>query len=74
MSDKLNEAIYNLRAAVLLKKLSAHNTYLSKTEAIKLVRINTDDEAFNYAFRFAQNPVSFWMKNRFSQVRNLWRK
>lgn len=74
MSDKLNEAICNLRAVVLIRKLSAQDIALSKTEAIKLLRTNTDNDAFNYAIRLNQNAVSSWVRNRFSQVRNLWRK
>ena len=74
MSEKLNQAIRNLRAEVLLKKLSTHNKYLSKSAAISLVTMNTDDEAFKYAILSDQNPLSSWMKDRFSRVFNLLKK
>lgn len=74
MSEKLNQAIHNLRAEVLIKKLSIHNKYLSKNAAINLVTMNSDDEAFNYAILSDQNPLSFWMKDRLSRVLNLLKK
>ncbi len=74
MSEKLNQAIHNLRAEVLIRRLSIHNKYLSKNAAINLVTMNSDDEAFNYAILSDQNPLSFWMKDRLSRVLNLLKK
>jgi hypothetical protein len=74
MSEVLNQAIRNLRAEVLIRKLSMHNKYLSKNEAINLVTTNTDDEAFNYAISFDQNFLSSWMKGRLYRMLNLLKK
>ena len=74
MSEKLSQAIHNLRAEVLLSKLSMHHKYLSKNAAISLVTMNTDEDAFKYAILSDQNPLSLWMKDRFSRVFNLLKK
>jgi hypothetical protein len=74
MSEELNQAIHNLRAEVLIRKLSIHNKYLSKNSAINLVTINSDDEAFNYAILLDHNLLSYWMKDRLIKVLNFLKK
>ena len=74
MNEKLNQAILNLRAEVLIRKLSMHKRQLSKSAAINLVATNRDDEAFNYIISLDQSSLSSWMKNRWSRVFTLLKK
>jgi hypothetical protein len=71
MIDKLNHAIHNLRATVLIRKLAMHGKHISKDDAIAVVSIHTDNEAFNSTLSTNQNTHSSWLKDKWSRLLNL---
>ena len=62
MNEKLDNAIFNLRAAVLMRRVNLHGHRLLLDNAQRLVRLHNDKEAYRIGVHEAQKKVEFWSR------------
>ncbi|QLZ68966.1 hypothetical protein FOLKNPGA_01746 [Legionella sp. PC1000] len=70
----IENAILELRAEILIKKLLQNNKYLSTKDAQNLVTRYSDTEAFEKCMKELSNSLSSWAKERWYRVLRILQK